>query len=374
MTEATAAAAAATEKAKSGLEADLAAAKIANEAAEAATATVAKATNDVATAAAELVVVNAKLNEVNALKPDTYDFSSVIGGVDPATSKYTGLKLLMNVDKEPVGKDPNGNDILLSSVPKILIAPELSANTGVAETLSRAASAIRGFCFVDCPNESLQGAIDFAATFTSSFGTPCYPAIDLGGKVGEVGLSAAAAGVMSRTTRDDGYWISPSNRVINSVVRLSKPIGWSLSDAASDANTLNQNGVMTVIRQDGFRLWGNLTRASQEDIRFKFISVRRIANELNDSAVKNHFWAIDQNITKSYISTVTGGLNQKMRDMTALGALLGGRAFVSAEENTIGTIKLGNIKFSFEYTPVYPANEIEFESIMTDIYLKELLA
>lgn len=300
------------------------------------------------------------------------DKTGVVGGVDEATNKFTGIKLLENIQKEPISADQAGNPIFLSDIPRILIAPGFSDDAAVSGALVKAAEALRAIAVIDCPNTGKTAAKEYAGTISSSYAYCCYPKIDFAGDVGVVGLSAVVAGVMARTDLEDGFWVSPSNKRINSMARLTRAVGWTLTDEASDANDLNTSGVTTVIRQDGFRVWGNLTRAGQDDSRFKWVSVRRIASAINETVVRNHFWAIDQNITRNFISTVLNSINAYMRSLEAQGAILGGKAYVDPKENQITDIKGGQVTFNFEFTPVYPANEIRFTSILTDTYIKEL--
>jgi len=298
--------------------------------------------------------------------------SNVAGGLDEATQKYTGIKLLENVQKEPIGQDQNGNPTFLDEIPRILIAPVYSSDLTVANALIKAAENLRAIAVVDCPNGTREEAKSFAGGISSSYAYLCYPFVKFPQGIGVVGLSSVIAGVIARTDLEDGFWVSPSNKKINSMASLTKSVGWTLSDPTSEANDLNQNGITTVIRQDGFRVWGNLTKAGQDDSRFKWVSVRRIASAINETVVRNHFWAIDQNINRNFIGTVVESINSYMRDLESQGAILGGKAYADPADNRITDIKAAQITFSFEFTPVYPANEIRFKSILSDAYIKEL--
>lgn len=302
------------------------------------------------------------------------DKASVVGQLDATTGKYTGIKLLENIQKEPIGTDKDGNPTFLEETPRILVAPLFSSDPTVANALIKAAEALRAVAIPDCPNTTIEAAKTFATGLSSSYAYPCYPNVNFPGKVGVVGLSAVIAGVMARTDLEEGFWVSPSNKKIRSMSSLTKGVGWTLTDVNSDANVLNQSGIATVIRQDGFRVWGNLTRAGQDDARFKWISVRRIASAINETVIRNHFWAIDQNITRNFVSTVTQSINAYLRDLQAQGAILGGRAFVDPAENPVTSIKNAEVTFNFEFTPVYPANQITFKSILTDSYIKEIFS
>lgn len=74
--------------------------------------------------------------------------------------------------------------------------------------------------------------------------------------------SARVAGVIAKSDAERGFWHSPSNRLIDGIVGTARPIDFTLGDATSRANILNENEVATIIQRDGYRLWGNRTASS----------------------------------------------------------------------------------------------------------------
>ncbi len=95
---------------------------------------------------------------------------------------------------------------------------------------------------------------------------------------------------------------------------------------------------------------------------------------INDSLLKAHLWAVDRNITKTYIEDVLEGVNNYLRYLKSIGAIIDGNAFVNPELNTPDQIAQGKITFDFDFTPPYPAEHITFRSRMTDEYLEELFS
>ena len=82
-------------------------------------------------------------------------------------------------------------------------------------------------------------------------------------------------------------------------------------DVNSKANYLNENNIATIIQESGFRLWGNRTLSA--DPKWAFLQARRTADMINDSLLKAHLWAVDRNITKTYIEDVLEGVNNYLR-------------------------------------------------------------
>jgi phage tail sheath protein FI len=183
--------------------------------------------------------------------------------------------------------------------------------------------------------------------------------------------SSRAAGVIVKSDQDRGFWYSPSNREIKGITGTARAIDFAMGDSNARANLLNEQDITTVIHQSGYRLWGNHTCSS--DAKWQFISVRRTADMINDSLLRAHLWAVDRNITSSYVESVVSGINAYLRHLKSIGAILGGNCWADPELNSKDQIQLGRVTFSFDFTPPYPAESIVFRSQMVDNYLEEII-
>jgi phage tail sheath protein FI len=179
------------------------------------------------------------------------------------------------------------------------------------------------------------------------------------------------AGVLAKSDNDKGFWWSPSNQEVFGISSLDYPVDFQLGDTTSLANVLNEGKVTTFIRQGGFRVWGNLTGSI--DAKWQFLSVRRTADIINDSILYNHLWAVDRNITRTYLEDVSDGVNNYLSTLTNLGAIIGGKCWPDPALNSPDQIALGKVYFNFEFTPPYPAQTVTFRSILTNDYLSELI-
>jgi phage tail sheath protein FI len=307
------------------------------------------------------------------LDPSKITLSDIIGGVDSATGKYKGIQALLTCQSE-VGVQP-----------RILIAPgfthqtpldeneEPIANPVVAELLNIAES-LRAVIIADCPNTNKIDAIHYREDWGSARIYPVYPWVKVlntaNNTIIEQPSSARVAGLIAKSDNERGFWWSPSNMVINGIVGISKAIDFALGDTNSTSNYLNEHAVATIIQQDGFRLWGN--RTTSADPKWMFLQTRRTADMINDSLLKAHMWAVDRNITKTYIEDVLEGINNYLRHLKSIGAIIGGVAFANPELNTPDQIALGKVSFDFDFTPPYPAEHITFRSRMVDYYLQEI--
>ena len=264
---------------------------------------------------------------------------------------------------------------LLGVTPRILVAPEFTHLASVLTELIVIAGKLRAVVISDAgdatatPSEAMQYASDWGSD-RLYFVYPFVKVSRAGVDVAEP-ASARVAGLIAKTDNEKGFWWSPSNQNIQGIVGVAYPIDFVLGESTSLANVLNENNIATIINLDGYRLWGN--RSVATDPKWSFLQTRRTADIINDSLLKAHLWAVDRNITKTYISDVVGGVNSYLNQLVAQGAILGGKCWADPELNTPSAIAQGKVYFSFDFTPPYPAEHITFRSLLTEEYLQDIV-
>lgn len=293
--------------------------------------------------------------------------ANIIGGVNATNGEYEGVHAFLGAESK------------LGVTPRILVAagfthqrPEGLANPVVSELVG-IAERLRAVVIADGPNTTDADAV----TYSNDFGSnrvyvvdPWVKKLNSAGAVITVPASPCVAGIIAKTDNDRGFWWSPSNQNVNGIIGTARPVDFALGDANARANLLNEQAVATIIRQDGYRLWGNRTLSS--DPKWIFLSVRRTADMINDSLLRAHLWAVDRNITKTYVQDVVEGVNAYLRHLTAIGAILGGQCWANPELNTPDQIAQGKVYFDFDFTPPFPAEHITFRSQMVNDYLTEI--
>ncbi|WP_375631839.1 phage tail sheath subtilisin-like domain-containing protein, partial [Bartonella sp. CL70QHWL] len=229
--------------------------------------------------------------------------TNILGGVT-ANGAYEGVHAFI------------GAQSIVGQTPRILIAPgfthqrpssvnieengtSATANPVAAELIG-IAERLRAIVVLDAPNTTDEAALSTAKDFDSKRAIIVDPFVKVNrdGKIIEQPASAAVAGVIAKTDFTHGFWHSPSNKVINGIVGIARPIDFSIGDRSSRANLLNEQNITTIIRENGYRLWGNRTLSS--DTKFAFLSVVRTADMINDAILRGHLWAVDRNIKKTY--------------------------------------------------------------------------
>ncbi|WP_028318379.1 phage tail sheath subtilisin-like domain-containing protein [Desulfobulbus elongatus] len=302
--------------------------------------------------------------------------ANVRGGVDAETGTYTGVHCFLAAES------------VLGFAPRILCAPgftsqrpeDLPDNPGtylanpVVSELLGIADRLRAVIIADGPDTNDADAIAYAGDFGSKrvyVVDPGVKVMAVDGSIATEPASARVAGMIAKSDAERGFWWSPSNRDIYGIVGTTRPVDFTLGDANARANLLNEQNVATIIRQDGYRLWGNRTLAS--DPKWAFLSVVRTADMINESLLRAHLWAVDRNITKTYFDDVQEGVNAYLDHLTAQDAILGGKCWVDKDLNTPVALAAGKVFFDFDFTPPAPAEHVTFRSRLVNDYFAEVV-
>jgi len=265
--------------------------------------------------------------------------------------------------------------------PRIIVAPGFSSDASVKSALYAVTKKLDGFCFIDAPLGSTPAeALDYAGDVDSRYGMVCKPYILVARQEGNKlePQSSLWAGAMSGNDNKRGFWVSPSNTPVEGIIGLEHPVDYVFGDSTCLANVLNAGNVSTIIRENGFRLWGNRTTSS--DSKWQFVNVVRTAQILNASIAENHQSAIDKGLTTTYYTAVAEGVNAYMRTLIAKGALVGTQnvgnkvncCIPNSELNTAANITQGKAYFDVYFTATYPAEQIVFRSILNTNGLAEI--
>ncbi|WP_420023773.1 phage tail sheath subtilisin-like domain-containing protein [Cereibacter azotoformans] len=302
---------------------------------------------------------------------DAETLANVVGGVSSINGQYEGVHALL------------GAESVVGFAPRILCAPgwthqrpgETPGANPVVSELVGIAERLRAVIVADGPNTTDAAAIAAAGDFGSPrvyLVDPWVTVLNSAGAIVSEPPSARVAGLIAKIDNDRGFWWSPSNQNLNGITGTTRPVDFKLGDANCRANLLNEANVATIVRQNGYRLWGNRTLSA--DPKWAFLSVRRTADMLNDSLQRAHLWAVDRNITKTFLTDVAEGVNGYIRSLIAQGALLGGRCWPDPDLNTAQNVAQGKCFFNFDFTAPYPAEHITFNSILTTDYIEEALS
>lgn len=299
---------------------------------------------------------------VPKLEDPALQTSAIIGGV-LASGQRTGLQALLD------GKSKH------NAQPKLVIAPGHSSTQAVATAMDALAGKLRAIAIIDGPNTTDEAAMAYAQEFGSKRLYLVDPGVKFWDTVTSATVDAPAsawvAGLFAWTDANYGYWASPSNKEFVGITGTTRPIEYLDGDETCRANLLNNAKISTILRDGGYRLWGNRTLSS--DPKWAFVTRVRTCDILMDAIQAGHKWAVDRSITKTYVQDVTEGLQAFMRDQKNAGAVINFEVYADKEMNTASQIEQGKIYWRIRFTDVPPAENPNFLIEVTNEWLTEVL-
>jgi phage tail sheath protein FI len=289
--------------------------------------------------------------------------SNIIGGTDE-NGQLTGMKALLTAEAVTGVK------------PRILGVPGFDT-LEVAVALASICQKLRAFGYV-----SAWGCktISDVIAYRKNFGQrelmliwPDFIAWNTTTSASDTAFATARAlGLRARIDQETGWHKTLSNVAVNGVTGISASVFWDLQEPGTDADLLNQAGVTTLIRKDGFRFWGN--RSCADDPLFLFENYTRTAQVLADTIAEAHMWAMDKPVTPTLIRDIVDGINAKFRELKTAGYIVDAQCWVDESANDKETLKAGKLLIDYDYTPVPPLENLTLRQRITDKYLANLVS
>lgn len=287
--------------------------------------------------------------------------ATVIGTAEGGN--YTGLKALRRAKA------------VTGFTPKILGVPELDSQDVLTELVG-VAQATRAFAY-----GSAGGNPDITevGNYRKNFGQRELMLIDnefmafdpTTKKTETAATIARVLGARAKLDKNVGWHKSISNTEINGVSGLKFARSFDLLDKNCDANTLNNKDVTTLIREDGFRVWGN--RTCTNDSMMAFEVATRTAQIIQETIASAFMWALDKPMHPSLMEDIIMAINAKLAQYVNKGYILGARVFIDKTLNTSETVQAGQFTISYEFTWVPPLENMVFNQHVTDTFFVNLV-
>ncbi len=308
------------------------------------------------------------------LDPSTVLAADIIGEVD-VDGNRSGLQSLIDTYN------------LFGYVAKMIIAPGYCTQLAVSTEMIAVADQLRAMALIDAPagttvSEAIagrgpSGSINFNTSNKRAI--LCYPHVkrydtDTDSEVLEP-LSQRLAGVIAAKDVEKGYWWSPSNTEIKGIVGMETPITALINDSTTEANALNEAGIVTLFNSfgSGIRAWGNRSAAFPTNTAPEnFINVQRTADILHESLEYAMLQFLDRPINQALIDSIRESVNGFIRTLIQRGALIDGTCIYDPAKNPETEIAAGHLTFDLEFMPPTPAERITFESYINIELLKAL--
>jgi len=314
------------------------------------------------------------------------------GGVISATYKRLDTTTITNSDfiGDVVSDVRTGLEVfdlvkpLFGFKPRILIAPEYSQIPAIKTEMIVKAEKYYGFALIDAPAgwTPTQAITDRGSTGTV-FNTSSYGAVGLypRAKRFDTVLNAEVvypyspffAGEWAATINEFGYWYSPSNKELQGLVGIERTITADISDAQTDANLLNEKGIVTFYNDSGIFTWGNRSLAypTFTDPE-QFLSIRMTIAVIKDSIEQASRQFIDQPLDDALIDTITETVNEFIRVLKGRRALIDGECFYDPAKNPPVQLAAGQLVLGIRYMPPPPLERLTYETFLDVTILSQL--
>ncbi len=264
---------------------------------------------------------------------------------------------------------------MLGIKPRLIAAPGFTSGDGptanpVVAELVGVLDALRAVAFVDGPDTDDATAILYRQQINSQRVYVVDPKVLVWDTETSTNVarpaSARFAGVQARVDKKLGFWHSLSNKAINGITGVSRPVTYG-----AHSNYLNENHVNTVINTgEGYITWGN--RGATDDDLWVFLAVRRTADFINEAIEKAYFEFVDKPFSAANVKLMIESGNAAMRTFIAEGAIIGGRVWLDQDLNEPIALASGRITLSLDFEPPAPMEDIRFIAHRNIEYYLEL--
>ncbi|ELI8014494.1 TPA: phage tail sheath protein [Yersinia enterocolitica] len=284
--------------------------------------------------------------------------TNLIGGVDQ-NGRYTGMKALLDAQS------------VTGVRPRILGVPGLDS-LHVSTALAGICQQLRAFGYISAYGcKTSKEALKYRENFSQRELMMIWPDFlswnTSTNRSSVAYATARALGLRAKIDQQQGWHKTLSNVGVNGVTGISASVFWDLQAAGTDADLLNQAGVTTLIRANGFRFWGN--RTCSDDPLFLFENYVRTAQVLADTMAEAHQWAVDKPMTTTLIRDIVEGIKAKFRELKSNGYLIDANCWYDDRANDKDTLKAGKLFIDYDYTPVPPLENLTLRQRITDKYL-----
>lgn len=214
--------------------------------------------------------------------------------------------------------------------------------------------------YFDGPNTTDEDAVVYAGKYGSDRVYIVDPKcqvwdIDLDAYVPQP-LSARFLGVQAKVDKTLGFAHSVSNKTINGIDGIVRPMQYGIQ-----TDYLNENGVNTVInRGNGWLTWGN--RSTTGVTMWKFLNVRRTADFVNEALEDAYFEFVDKLPTLANLKHMKESGQSFLDTLRAEGYIIGGKVWFDPDKNRPTEAAQGRWTLSVEFEPYAPMEDIRIQT------------
>lgn len=247
--------------------------------------------------------------------------------------------------------------------PNLIITPFFSHDSDVSATMQSVATYLKGHAIIDLNATSESDATTKAESFGSERVLLCDPYVKVWDMLKNTEsyepMSARVAGLIAYSdgVSEYGFADSFSNQVLEGISGAKRNIEFEAGEDC-EADRLRTKNITTLIRYDGFRVWGNNT-TSIDSIWQDFTRVR-VFDRVALATLEGIFWAIDRKA--DVLKSAKDSIEQMLLGLKGAKVLVGYEVSWDSELNTPSNITAGKfyLKVSMMNTPIVKRIEVSF--------------
>jgi uncharacterized protein len=297
-----------------------------------------------------IVVVRVATPATTTITPEPTQDALVIGTYTGGA--YTGMQALLTAAAVTGFK------------PKILGTPGLTSEA-TTNALVVVAQQLRAMCYCLAVATDVTDAVTYSGQFGQREVELLWPETT----TGNGDCEARALGLRAAIDQSTGWQKSLSNVVINNMDGLAYDVSWNMAGLSSDAATLNDANITTIINYNGFRFWGNRTCSSIAQYAFEVAT--RTSQALADTIEAAMFPDSDAPLTAGTVTDILNRINANFRKLGVQGKIIGATAWFDPTENASADLANGQCVIDYDFTPVAPLEGLTLNQRITDKYYSD---
>lgn len=296
--------------------------------------------------------------ESASIDPSQVTKEDIIGGYDVKTGKESGFEAVRQVYPRT------------GMVPAFLLAPGWSHIPEVGSVMLAKSSNINGVfkaeCLLDLPSAETKLYTDVKQVkeetgYQDEQGIVLWPMVESGGKRMYYSAIFGAMAAYTDAANDN----VPSLYLSNKLLTVDKAVladGTEVFMDREQANTLNGDGVVTLISEGNWKAWGNNTSVypAGADIKDRWIACRRMFSWMANSLITTYSENVDSPANFRLIESIVDSENIRLNSYISAGKLAGGRIEYKEDENSVENVLAGQVIFHIYMAAFTPAEDIVF--------------
>lgn len=294
--------------------------------------------------------------EYKSIDPTMVTKDDIVGGYNSVTGAETGIEAVRQVYPR------------FGYTAGLLLAPGWSQIPEVGAALALKNEGLNGVFYseslIDLDTKTVKKYADCKAAKESSgyldkHMIVLWPMVQVNDR--KLPLSAVYGALVAYTdaSNDDVPNLYPSNKLL----KVTGAVLYDGTEVVLDqqqANTLNGQGIVTVLNDSGWKAWGNNTACypNVTDPKDRWIACRRFFSWWANSFMLTYKSRVDSPANKRLIETICDTENIRGNSYVAQGKCAGARIEFREEDNPITGLIDGKIVFRQHLAPYTPAEDI----------------